>query len=454
MFFTIVAPKSITDNDIYSYSEILYMSKYLQNAGHQVGVSLCKSDELTELAKVTNSDGTIIILQFLNESVLTWLKIFVATCCTKNRVVVYGLAAQTYAKELKETYALEVIPTNSYNSILIYFQTGKPRALPHYPSEFTNPSYDIAVDSGLPVIPIIASRGCMNGCFFCAIACSNSYIQQYKYKNASALSAEIKKYVVENNKSLFYFVDSCFITDDKASYQRAANFAHAIIEAGIRIKFYFETRVDCVCDRDLFVLLKKAGLRRVLLGMENVHPDVIARYNKRITPNQVLQAVSLLDRIGVRVDLSMILFDPLTTVDELIFNLRFIRDNGLFHYVEPYGIFRKLILLPNNRLSYAMNCCETAESAPDVPHWYAHANDYIIKDSTVREFKNAIDRYLPIWEEKVRFELNSLQGIKHKNSYQLQKRGQLVSNVICILENFSFGSSSDSYFTALMHTLL
>ncbi|MFK4241833.1 B12-binding domain-containing radical SAM protein [Micromonospora chokoriensis] len=75
--------------------------------------------------------------------------------------------------------------------------------------------------------------------------------------------------------------------------------------------------------------LARAGLQKVFLGIESCSPTQLKRYAKGHTRNEAVAAAELLRSLGVRVEIGVILFDPLCTLDEIEDSLQFMRQHNL-----------------------------------------------------------------------------------------------------------------------------
>ena len=337
----IIAPYSITDNNIYSYSEIIYLSGYLKEEGYKTNVRLVHLNAINDLDACFLKEDTIFVVQFWNDEIYKWI----SKCeqVFKGKKILFGLAAQIYQEKLTNNFHFDyVVSTNSYKSILIWLQSQHKIEMLHTVNEIDYPDYEANGVLQLPYIPIISSRGCTNNCSFCAIACANIFSKKYIMRNAKEIFKEIYKYYQIYKKTRFYFVDSCFISKMNESKSRAVSLAKIIQHSEIKIKFAIETRADCV-DKNVFYELKKAGLTSVLIGIENLNSKVLQRYNKQIDLEQILQSISILEELKIHIDLAMILFDPFTTRKVLLENIKGMLKYKLYYHIIGAVFFKDYI---------------------------------------------------------------------------------------------------------------
>ncbi|MCR3922246.1 MAG: radical SAM protein, partial [Firmicutes bacterium] len=106
--------------------------------------------------------------------------------------------------------------------------------------------------------------------------------------------------------------------------ERAHEIATAIIEKGWQIQFSIQCRVDDV-EPELFALLKKAGLRKVFLGVESGSQTVLDRFQKDVTVADNLKALEILSQLDLFVAMGFIMFDYQTSFAELTENMQFLQ---------------------------------------------------------------------------------------------------------------------------------
>jgi radical SAM superfamily enzyme YgiQ (UPF0313 family) len=75
--------------------------------------------------------------------------------------------------------------------------------------------------------------------------------------------------------------------------------------------------------------LAELGLQKAFLGIESCSPGQLRRYAKGHTRDEAVQATRTLQRMGIRVEIGVILFDPLCTLDEIRDSLTYMQDNDL-----------------------------------------------------------------------------------------------------------------------------
>lgn len=91
--------------------------------------------------------------------------------------------------------------------------------------------------------------------------------------------------------------------------------------------------------------LRRAGLQKGFLGIESCSPTQLRRYAKGHTRDESVEAANVLRRAGIRVEIGVILFDPLCTVDEIADSLLYMRAHDLASVAS--GISSELRLQSN-----------------------------------------------------------------------------------------------------------
>lgn len=187
---------------------------------------------------------------------------------------------------------------------------------------------------------IVSSRGCYGRCSFCSVdGFFSAYGPKYRSRSPQNVVDEMQMLIERYGVRNFMFNDANFIGSGKRGRDRARAIADEILTRGIRCEYRIQCRADDI-EETLFARLKEAGLSRAYVGIESGSPTQLERYQKDITVEQNLEALSILDRLGLHAKVGFIMFDPDVTVDELMENTRFINTvKKLKHvgYIYPAG---------------------------------------------------------------------------------------------------------------------
>lgn len=189
---------------------------------------------------------------------------------------------------------------------------------------------------------VYGSRGCYGNCTMCSVCAFYKNEKGWIARSAENVVDEIEAVYRKYGVKIFSMIDSDFIGNGRAGKERARDIAKLILERKLDIKFDIACRVNGV-DRELFALLKKAGLYNVFLGVESGHNKVLKSLRKGTTREENLKAVKILRELGIDVEVGFIMIFPDTTIDEIKENLDFIRE---MHVFQPYRLGSRLYTDP------------------------------------------------------------------------------------------------------------
>jgi hypothetical protein len=94
--------------------------------------------------------------------------------------------------------------------------------------------------------------------------------------------------------------------------------------------------------KELLRQLKEAGLARVYFGVESGSMPQLKRYQRGATVRNIEGALRTLIELDIDIDTGFIMFDPDTTLEEVVSNIRFFKKWELIHYNQ--WPFRSLAL--------------------------------------------------------------------------------------------------------------
>lgn len=173
---------------------------------------------------------------------------------------------------------------------------------------------------------ISTSRGCYGNCMYCSIQSfyEISNAPRWRGRSPESVVDEIEKLYKEHNARRFIFIDDDFIPATSYGKERAKTIAQLIIERQLNIVFFITCNA-IVVEENLFLLLKKAGLRMVSLGIESSNSEILTLMKKATTVEKSQSAVEVLKKLNLAIDFGMISFNPFTTIDTLRSDIKMIR---------------------------------------------------------------------------------------------------------------------------------
>ena len=219
----------------------------------------------------------------------------------------------------------------------------EPRALINNLDNLPFPSRDfiVIVRKKKTPVHISASRGCYGNCAFCSInafygLCSGEKWRSRSIKNIIEEISILNKVYGVNS---FKFVDDNFFSS-KGADLRVDEFCKLIKLKKLNIEFRISARANDVTE-ERFAKLKEAGLYSVSIGVESGNQKSLDLFNKGIVVSRNYRAMKILRKLGIYVQMGFILFNPLTDIESLVSDYKFLFANK---EAITKGIFSSLFL--------------------------------------------------------------------------------------------------------------
>jgi len=146
---------------------------------------------------------------------------------------------------------------------------------------------------------ILTSRGCPGQCSFCANICMG---KKFRAHSPERVVDEIERLVKEKGTYFLQLSDDCF-TVDAARVHRICDL---IIARKLRVHWDAAGRVNTLLDEELIVKMKRAGLVRVVLGVETGSQRLNDLMRKGTTLEMAERCCALLRRHGIDIYTSFI----------------------------------------------------------------------------------------------------------------------------------------------------
>lgn len=188
------------------------------------------------------------------------------------------------------------------------------------------------------LVQMSASRGCYGTCAYCVIGefFNHQPGRKWRYRSAKNIVDEIAYLQKEHGVSFIEFVDDTFIGPGNVGKARMEMLAQEIAEQGIEIEFSILTRPNEI-SYDVIKRLHDVGLRYVFVGIESGHQRGLDTFRKGTTVEQNINAIQVLQEVGVHFQMGLIYFDPYTTLEECTENLDFLERLGLQAHMSTLG---------------------------------------------------------------------------------------------------------------------
>jgi len=206
---------------------------------------------------------------------------------------------------------------------------------------------DTGTNCKYPTMNIATGRGCYGDCGFCFI---NRYYgcSRRRERSIASFAHELENRLKRRPVNSIYFVDPTFIGRDEKQTGRVLEISSILKYNGL--PFGFETRVDTI-DQELIGKLADNGASSVFLGIESGCEATLKRINKRISRDQIKGAVrSVLDS-GIFLSVGFIMFEPDSTMSELVENYGLLEELGLLmHHDQTVNmLYHSQIVLYGSR---------------------------------------------------------------------------------------------------------
>lgn len=137
---------------------------------------------------------------------------------------------------------------------------------------------------------ILATRGCPFSCSYCA----PTYGHCTSAKSPARVVEEMQ-YLIRSGAKSIRFLDDTFTFDRPWVLEVCKE----IIRQNVAVPWSCLSRVDTV-DQELLQWLRKAGCKRILVGIESYSLRVLEHLNKGITPEMINPQLALIRKAGIQ----------------------------------------------------------------------------------------------------------------------------------------------------------
>lgn len=189
-----------------------------------------------------------------------------------------------------------------------------------------------------PYIDIFSGRGCPHNCIFCLWP-QVMHGKRVRLRSPSKVVDEIEHdielcpQVAKGGE--FFFEDDTF-TLVKSN---AMAICEEILRRGLKITFSVNARAD-TADEELFLLLKRAGCRELLVGFESGDPNILSAIKKKETVQDAVRFMEIANKTKIHVHGCFVLGLPGETRQSMERTIQFALDLGLhtaqFSAAVPY----------------------------------------------------------------------------------------------------------------------
>lgn len=180
---------------------------------------------------------------------------------------------------------------------------------------------------------IISSRGCLYGCNFCTTPSVRKINpgKPYRERNPTKVVDEMELLYTKYKIKYFYFNDDLYFAKSSVTRKRAVRVAEEITKRNLDINYKVEIRGDSVEpseDREFILKLIKSGLTTFFIGLESGSNEELNYFGKGLSVTKNKETILFLKSLGAKVNLGKILFEPLTTWNDLELSLKIFHELG------------------------------------------------------------------------------------------------------------------------------
>lgn len=144
---------------------------------------------------------------------------------------------------------------------------------------------------GRPFTTILTSRGCPYTCTYCVRTYGNKLV----CRSSENILAEIKEVVCRFGIRNFRFLDDTFTVRKK----RVIEICESMLKEGIKADWTALSRIDTL-DKDALKMMKKAGCKRLYVGIESGSQRVLDYYKKGYKADQIADNINLINDCGIK----------------------------------------------------------------------------------------------------------------------------------------------------------
>lgn len=200
---------------------------------------------------------------------------------------------------------------------------------------------------------ILSSRGCYAKCSFCNIQefYNLAGFGGIRVRSAVNIVDEIEMINSSHGIRKFLFIDDDMLGADFYVPGRNAGLAKEIMSRGLDIDFEVAGRAnDVIRFESTLSMLRDAGLSRVYIGIESGSETQLKRQRKGVHKHHNVEALEVLRRNGLGLDMGFIPFDPWSTPDEVVENFRFLHEMGVMEAANLNSAAVTMIMYPGTAL--------------------------------------------------------------------------------------------------------
>ncbi len=182
---------------------------------------------------------------------------------------------------------------------------------------------------------VLTSRGCPFSCTFCSEC--DFWGRPWRPRNPESVGEELEIVNRKYKREAVWFGDDCFNVD----YNHIKGICEQIQERDLDVQWFYQGRADFVIKhKDLLPLMRKTGNIMTQIGIEAATDQELTSIDKRITTDQVKEAVALLKKHDIVPQGLMIIGTFDDTAETILYKVKFMKslkvDFPVFTMFTPF----------------------------------------------------------------------------------------------------------------------
>jgi radical SAM superfamily enzyme YgiQ (UPF0313 family) len=148
----------------------------------------------------------------------------------------------------------------------------------------------------MPVLPVVASRGCPYACDFCSV------VTMFGRRVRTARPEQVVGYLKRLRPKKVFFCDDNFFISERWGRE----LLHEMVRQQLEVPFFAQARADTFCrngrvDWDLLRLMRRAGWDIAYLGLESTDAAALDGFHKQTKLGDMVGGIEALQRAGIKV---------------------------------------------------------------------------------------------------------------------------------------------------------
>lgn len=213
------------------------------------------------------------------------------------------------------------------------------------------------------------SRGCPYRCTFCIDPILKT---GYRYRRADLVLQDIER-LLDLGVDRICFIDDNFF----ANKSRLIEILNVVEGKGLNFKWFGNVRANYFTPNylnlELLSRVKQCGCERVSIGAESGSQRILDKLQKDITPEDILKAAKLLNKVGISCDFSFMMGLPGEEENDIKSTLRLIEEIRRIDTSSHFGIIGPQIYRPYPGSELYFECLKWGMREPDALEGWANS---------------------------------------------------------------------------------